>query len=347
MTRRPRYLHALSTAYLAAGDSYAASRDAAEALRRAREHKQTELAARIEHRSSRLGCRRGDGQPSLLVPPVCCSDPAGFASFGGDTPSFANVAAETGLRFQHVNGAAGRYHLPEIMGAGGALFDFDGDGDLDVFLLQGRALDGERCVTGRIAWPSSLSQRSFAARRRRFASFHRRDRACRVRRGRLRDGRGGRRLRQRRRPGHLRHELRSEPPVSKQRDGTFTDVTARAGNGLDDPRWSTSATFSDYDADGDLDLFRRQLRGLHASRAAKSCFGPAGVRDYCGPLQFRPVPDRLFRNNGNGTLHRRQRLVGHHRSGRTWPRRRRRRSQRRSAYRISTSPTTEWRTSSG
>ena len=67
----------------------------------------------------------------------------GLASFGGAHAIFRDVAAVTGLRFQHVNGAAGRYHLPEIMGAGGALFDFDGDGDLDVFLLQSRALDGD------------------------------------------------------------------------------------------------------------------------------------------------------------------------------------------------------------
>ena len=54
---------------------------------------------------------------------------------------FVERAAATGLVFTHVNGAAGGYYLPEVMGAGVALFDFDNDGDLDVFLVQGDALD--------------------------------------------------------------------------------------------------------------------------------------------------------------------------------------------------------------
>ena len=65
-----------------------------------------------------------------------------------DQPRFREVAAPAGLEFRHVNGAAGRYHLPEIMGAGGALFDYDMDGDLDVLLLQGRALEGHGPAVG-------------------------------------------------------------------------------------------------------------------------------------------------------------------------------------------------------
>ena len=80
-------------------------------------------------------------------------------------------------------------------------------------------------------------------------------------------------------------------------DGTFADVTAAAG--VDDPRWSTAAAFVDYDRDGDLDLFVTNY--LDFSRTAnKQCFDPAGARDYCGPRSYRPVPDRLFRNEGNG-----------------------------------------------
>jgi hypothetical protein len=85
------------------------------------------------------------------------------------------------------------------------------------------------------------------------------------------------------------------------RDGTFTDVTGAAGKGLDDPRWSTSASFSDCDADGDLDLFVANYVDFTVA-GAKRCHDPTGALDYCGPLQFRPVPDRLFRNNGDGTF---------------------------------------------
>src|SRR6185369_816632 len=55
-------------------------------------------------------------------------------------PIFDDVAAETGLNFRHHNGMTDKFYLPEIMGAGGALFDYDGDDDLDVFLVQGAEL---------------------------------------------------------------------------------------------------------------------------------------------------------------------------------------------------------------
>src|SRR5207253_10280587 len=58
-----------------------------------------------------------------------------------DDPIFIESAAATGLAFTHVNGATGNYYLPEMMGAGVALFDYDNDGDLDVFLVQSGAVD--------------------------------------------------------------------------------------------------------------------------------------------------------------------------------------------------------------
>ena len=57
------------------------------------------------------------------------------------TPIFRDIAAESGLDFTHFNGMTGKLFLPEIMGSGAALFDFDNDGDLDVFLVQGTMLE--------------------------------------------------------------------------------------------------------------------------------------------------------------------------------------------------------------
>jgi hypothetical protein len=226
----------------------------------------------------------------------------GYARAGADAGRFREVAADAGLRFQHVNGASGRYHLPEIMGAGGALFDFDGDGDLDVLLLQGRALvdgtpartgsDGHRLFRNNLSSPADAGSKLHFTDVTDRAGFATGDYGMGAAVGDY-DGDGD--------PDVYITNYGPNRLYRNNGDGTFTDVTAKAGEGLDDPRWSTSATFSDYDSDGDLDLFVANYVDFTVS-GSKICFDPTGVRDYCGPLQFRPVPDRLFRNNGNGTF---------------------------------------------
>src|SRR6185295_9311918 len=66
---------------------------------------------------------------------------AGLSVAADEPPIFRDVAAETGLHFHHFNGATGHHYMPEIMGAGVALLDYDNDGDLDVYLVQGTNLD--------------------------------------------------------------------------------------------------------------------------------------------------------------------------------------------------------------
>jgi hypothetical protein len=82
-------------------------------------------------------------------------------------------------------------------------------------------------------------------------------------------------------------------------DGTFTDVTSRSGT--DDPRWSTSAAFFDYDRDGWLDLFAAGYANFR-SDMKPGCFSASSARDYCNPVVYDPVADRLFHNNRNGTF---------------------------------------------
>src|ERR1044072_7070467 len=64
------------------------------------------------------------------------------------TSLFKEVAEQVVLRFQHYNGMTGKFYLPEITGSGAALFDFDNDGDLDVFIVQGNVLEPNTKPTG-------------------------------------------------------------------------------------------------------------------------------------------------------------------------------------------------------
>ena len=214
-----------------------------------------------------------------------------------EAPRFREIGEAAGLAFRHVNGATGRYHLPEIMGAGGALFDYDMDGDLDVLLLQGRALEGHGPASGvhrlfrNDLAPSSGAPLRFTDVTAR-SGFAPGDYGMGVAVGDY-DNDGD--------PDVYVTNFGPNRLYRNNGDGSFADVTVAAGPGLDDPRWSMSASFSDYDADGDLDLFVTNYVDFTVP-GAKACHEPAGARDYCGPLQFRPLPDRLFRNNGTGTF---------------------------------------------
>jgi hypothetical protein len=223
------------------------------------------------------------------------------ALFGAEREPFRDSAAALGLTFRHENGAAGLYHLPEIMGSGGALFDYDVDGDLDVFLLQGGGLQGRPAASSR-SGHHRLFRNDRATASATGSRVHFTDVTAKAR---FATSYGmGVAVGDYDNDGDPDLYLTNYGPNQLYRNdggGAFTDVTRTAGPGLDDARWSTSASFCDYDADGDLDLYVANYVDFTV-KGAKVCTDPTGARDYCGPLQFRPVPDRLFRNNGDGTF---------------------------------------------
>lgn len=247
--------------------------------------------------------RRTRRRPALPLTLVLACLAAGLSLAAQPRPWFDEVTAATGLTFVHDNGATGEFHLPEIMGAGVALADIDNDGDLDVILVQsgkvGTRDEGGQEDSGALlhqVWRNDLRVAPDGTRTLTFTDVS-------ARAGLVVRGYG---------MGIATGDYDGDGLVDlyitgigsntlwrNRGDGTFEDVTDRAG--VDDPRWSTSASFADLDGDGRLDLFVTNYVDFTWT-SNKPCTEPAGSRDYCSPKAYRPVPDRLFRNRGDGTF---------------------------------------------
>ena len=242
------------------------------------------------------------GALALLV--SCGTEPQARLEPAPETPVFREAAAEVGLHFKHFNGATGEYFLPEIMGAGVAVCDYDGDGDLDVYALQGASLDPDGVQpdatigAGRVLPPGNAVFRNELIPSGQLQFTEVTEQAA---IGHMEYGMGAA-VGDIDNDGDLDLYVTNFGPNVLYRnngDGTFTNVTAEAG--ADDDRWSTSATFFDYDRDGYLDLFVAHYVDF-TLRGNIPCFDPTGAPDYCNPVVYQPLPDRLFRNEGGGTF---------------------------------------------
>jgi enediyne biosynthesis protein E4 len=218
-----------------------------------------------------------------------------FASRARATPDsdvrFVDITSATGIKFKHISAPEKKY-IVESMSGGVALFDYDNDGWLDIYLTNSLTVDSandakssrsalyhnerdgtftdvtEKSGLGYPGWAMGVATGDYDA-----------------------DGwvdlyvtcLG---------PNHLYHN---------NGDGTFTDVTKKAG--VDDPRWSAGAAFGDYDNDGDLDLFVTNYVDFHLKDLPE--FGKGkfcqyrGVPVQCGPRGLPGAGDSLFRNNGD------------------------------------------------
>jgi hypothetical protein len=228
--------------------------------------------------------RRPRSALALLIPLSLlagCTRPATEAE-PATPPWFEDVTDKLSLHFVHDAGGQrfeGRYFLPQIMGSGAALFDYDGDGRLDIYLVQNGG-------------PESSSRNRL---------FHQ------ERDGTFRDVSAGSGLDV---AGHgmgvavgdVNNDGLPDVYVSgygggrlflNNGNGTFTDVTRQAG--LDDPLWGTSACFVDYDRDGWLDLVVVHYVDYDPSAP---CADAGGRRDYCHPSRFAGTVTRLYRNLG-------------------------------------------------
>lgn len=203
-------------------------------------------------------------------------------------PAFVDVTEASGLWFQHNNGMAGQFHFHEIMGSGVGLIDYDGDGDLDVYLVQSaetRPGEGDRLFRndgGTVDGGPGL----------RFTDVT-------VAAGLRPTGYGmGVTVADFDNDGHEDLYVTQRGPNLLWRnkgDGTFEDVADAFG--VQDRRWSVPAVFFDFDRDGWLDLFVGNYLDYQPA-SAKKCFDQLSQGNYCPPWLFDPQGDSLFRNLG-------------------------------------------------
>jgi len=214
-------------------------------------------------------------------------------------PLFADVTTQSGIRFKHETSRTNQKYLPESMGAGVAMFDYDNDGRLDLFFVNGARIEdpmprgaspdksdprfwnrlyhnnGDGTFTD-VTQPAGVQGHSYgmgvAA-----ADY---------------DNDGNVDL--------LVTNLGGNILYHNNGDGTFTDVTVKAG--VPGSGWCTGACFVDYDRDGKLDLIvSRYVEWDFTSNLYCGSHQP-GYRAYCHPDQFKAISYLVYHNNGDGTF---------------------------------------------
>jgi len=246
----------------------------------------------------------GEGTPAT-IPVTTIIDPAkaqAAPALTAHSMKFTDVSTQAGLHWAFTNGATGRHLFVESTGSGVALFDYNNDGLLDVFALQGGPVPGAqgaeknfptRSVLYRnngdgtfidVTQGSGLSADLGYGQGVSVADY---------------DNDGWPDLYVTAYGGN--HLLRNN------RNGTFTDVTQKAGvadlGGMapGELPWPLSAAWGDYDNDGHLDLFV-----CHYARWSlainKDCPGADGKPAYCRPQVYEPSRCRLYHSNGDGTF---------------------------------------------
>ena len=222
--------------------------------------------------------------------------------FGGAVPLHASLQAaplfeevpssQSGIVWTHDNAMSPERHLPETMGPGVAFFDYDNDGWMDIFLVNSGGAD---------FYTPKTPLRNALYRNNRDGTFTDVTEKAGVAGG-ASFGMGCA-IADFDNDGHQDILVTAYGRCTLYRnngDGTFADVTAKAG--LAPRTWTTSAVWFDHDNDGRLDLFLCSF--VEYSAASKIFCGDnkLGKRFYCIPRVFKPTASLLYRNNGDGTF---------------------------------------------
>jgi hypothetical protein len=215
-----------------------------------------------------------------------------LASNAPAVPIFSEVTKEAGITWRHFNGVSPDRHLIETMGGGVGFIDFDNDGWLDIFLLNGgETPHGKSEKPLQNALYRNLGNGKFV------------DVAAEAGLSKLKTYGMGVAIADFDNDGHQDVFLTGFPSCvlyHNNGDGTFTDVTEDAGLG-NAGRWAASAAWFDYDRDGFLDLVICNYAELSFEGTGPRC-EYLNVRTYCEQRAYKGLPLTLYHNNRNGTF---------------------------------------------
>ncbi len=202
---------------------------------------------------------------------------------------FLDVTESAGIKFVHTDGRSGVRLFNEFLGSGGGFFDYDGDGDLDIYLINGAIQiedsngklrhnvlyrnNGDGSFTD-VTEDAGVGSESYGV---------------------------GATVGDYDNDGDLDLYVTNfgeDQLYQNNGDGSFTDVTKQAGVG--NLKWGTSCAFGDVDNDGDLDLYVANY-AVYDPKKDIRC-EERGVHVYCGPHAYPAVHDTLYKNNGDGTF---------------------------------------------
>jgi hypothetical protein len=219
----------------------------------------------------------------------------------GSRISFRDVAAEAGIKVKQTSGSLEKKYILEVYGSGCTWFDFDNDGLVDLYIVNGSTIEN-------LLNPAAVKNppHNYLFRNNGDGTFSDVTRQARV------EGRGwgfGAVAADYNNDGFADLFVYNFGPNILYRnngDGTFTDVTAQAGVEGRHLVWSAGAAFGDYDKDGYLDLYVCGHIAFDIRRppppAQPTCTYRNKVMNACGPRGLKGAPDALYRNNGDGTF---------------------------------------------
>ena len=202
---------------------------------------------------------------------------------------FIDVTEPAGLTFAHTDGRSGLRLFNEFLGSGGGFFDYDGDGDLDIYLVNGAIQTGNA---------QNKTLHNVLYRNNGNSTFT--DVTEEVGVGSTAYGTGAT-VGDYDNDGDLDLYITNfgtDQLYQNNGDGTFTDVTTHAKVG--NPNWGTSCAFADVDNDGHLDLYVANY-AAYTPENDRRC-EERGVHVYCGPHAYPAVHDTFYKNNGDGTF---------------------------------------------